>query len=110
MRAACWVLAAALAAGVVAPARAAVTARDFPPRTVRDLIAICSAGKDDPMMTAAVNFCHGYVEGAVEVQEAHMARMRGRRLFCIPSPPPSRNEALSAFTAWANADPSRLDR
>lgn len=50
---------------------AAVTNAQFPPNTVGDLIAICAADKDDPRMTAAVNFCHGFVEGAVIVEEAN---------------------------------------
>ena len=47
---------------------AAVTESQVPPRTVRDLIAICAPEPSDPMMTAAVNFCHGYAEGAVDVE------------------------------------------
>jgi hypothetical protein len=36
-----------------------VRVSQFPPRTVRDLIEICAPAKDDPMMTAAINCCHG---------------------------------------------------
>ena len=46
-------------------ASAAVTESQFPPRTVRDLIEICAPAKEDPMMTAAINYCHGFAEGAV---------------------------------------------
>ena len=38
-------------------AAAAVTQSQFPPRTVRDLIEICAPAKEDPMMTAAINYC-----------------------------------------------------
>jgi hypothetical protein len=51
-------------------AAAAVTESEFPPKTVRDLIAICAPDQSDPLVTAAVNFCHGYAEGAVDVEEA----------------------------------------
>ena len=88
---------------------APVTESEFPPKTVRDLIAICAPEPSDPMMTAAVNFCHGYAEGAVDVEEAHEAQKRARKLFCLPTPPPPRGSELSSFIAWANAQPARLD-
>ena len=88
---------------------AAVTELQFPPNTVRDLIAICSADKDDPRMTAALNFCHGFVEGAVIVEEANKSHKGARKLFCLPSPRPPRGSELINFTAWANEQPARLD-
>jgi Rap1a immunity proteins len=89
-------------------ASAAVTDAQFPPNNVRDLIAICAPDKDDPKMTAAVNFCHGFVEGAVIVQEANEAT-KARKLFCLPSPRPPRGSELTNFIAWANQQPGRLD-
>jgi hypothetical protein len=92
-----------------APTPAAVTESQFPPNTVRDLIAICAADKEDPRMTAAVNFCHGFVEGAVIVEEANEAHKGARKLFCLPSPRPPRGSELTSFIAWANDQPARLD-
>jgi hypothetical protein len=112
MRSKCLFLGAALlAVGVVfaTPALAAVTESQFPPGTVRDLIAICSADKDDPRMTAAINFCHGFVEGAVIVEEANESHKGARKLFCLPTPRPPRASELTNFTAWANEQPARLD-
>ena len=110
MRSSFLVVAGILAVSGVPPARAALTAAQFPPATVRDLIAICSPAQNDPMMTAAVNYCHGYVEGAVIVEEAHERQRRARRLFCLPNPPPPSGKELVEFTAWANAEPSRLNQ
>jgi len=94
----------------ITAARAAVTRDQFPPRTTGDLIALCSTGKDDPLMTAAVNFCQGFAEGAVEVALGYAAVARkDRQPFCLPTPRPSHDEALAQFTAWANADAKRLD-
>jgi len=42
-----------------------VTEAQFPPRTVRDLIEICAPASEDPKMTAAINYCHGFAQGAV---------------------------------------------
>lgn len=103
-------MAVALLAGGSAPARAAVTDSQFPPKTVADLIAICSAGKDDPRMTAAVNYCSGFVEGSVIVEMAHAKQRGARALFCLPNPPPETDAELAAFTKWANQDPKRLQQ
>jgi Rap1a immunity proteins len=113
MRSRCLLLGAALLVGAtVTPltlAPAAVTDAQFPPNTVRDLIAICAPAPDDPRMTASVNFCHGFVEGAVIVEEANEARKGVRKLFCLPSPRPPRGSELENFTIWANQQPGRLD-
>jgi Rap1a immunity proteins len=113
MRLRCQLVAAALSAGATAMpltlASAAVTDAQFPPSNVRDLIAICAPGPDDPRMTAAVNFCHGFVEGAVIVEEANEAHKGARKLFCLPSPPPPRGSELTNFITWANEQPTRLD-
>ena len=98
----------ALATGATI-ASAAVTESEFPPRTVRDLMEICAPAQDDPLMTGAINYCHGFVEGAVTVEEARENHRDVRRLFCLPSPPPPSGSELTKFAAWANAVPSRLD-
>jgi hypothetical protein len=113
MRSRCLLVGVALLAGAtVTPlrlARAAVTDAQFPPNNVRDLIAICAPAPDDPRMTASVNFCHGFVEGAVIVQEANEAHKGALKLFCLPSPRPPRGSELTNFITWANEQPERLD-
>jgi hypothetical protein len=90
-------------------ASAAVTESQFPPRTVRDLIEICAPAKEDPMTTAAINYCHGFAQGAVIVEEAHEGQRDVRKLFCLPSPRPASGSEITKFIAWANTMPSRLD-
>jgi hypothetical protein len=98
----------ATVASTTAPA--AVTRDQFPPRSTRDLIALCGAGQDDPLMTAARNYCQGFAEGAVQVALSYKAVTRSdRQPFCLPDPRPSHDEALAQFVTWANADPKRLD-
>jgi hypothetical protein len=102
----------ALCAGLIAlgpAAAAAVSESQFPPRTVADLIAICAPTENDPLMTAAVNLCHGYAEGAVGVEEAHAAQPGARQLFCLPTPRPPRGSELASFIAWAKERPARLE-
>jgi hypothetical protein len=108
MKLAAGVLGMALTAGATI-ASGAVTQSQFPPRTVRDLITICAPAQDDPMMTAAINYCHGFAQGAVAVEEAHEDHRDARRLFCLPSPQPAEGSEITKFIAWANALPSRLD-
>jgi Rap1a immunity proteins len=90
-------------------ASAAVMTSELPPQTVRDLIAICGPAKDDPMMTAAINYCQGYAQGAVTVEMAHEEQRHARKLFCLPEPRPASGSELASFIAWANQEPSRLD-
>lgn len=61
------------------------------------------------MMTAAINYCQGFAQGAVIVEEAHEVHGDVRKLFCLPSPPPPSGSEMAKFIAWANALPSRLD-
>ena len=84
----------------------AVTTDNFPPKSTADLVALCSADKNDPLGTAALNYCHGFAEGAVSVQIEHEAASRLPRLFCMPKPQPTHDEAVAAFVAWANARPT----
>src|SRR5215472_9644222 len=102
------VIGAALFAAGTTAASAALTEAQFPPGTVADLIAICGPAKDDPLMTAAVNFCHGFAEGAVLVEQAHDSWQGARKLFCLPDPRPPRGSELTSFIAWANEKPARL--
>ena len=92
-------------AGSAAPA---ATQDSFLVRSTGDLVDLCSAAPADPLYTAAVNFCHGFAAGAYRVLQDIDAANRSQRLFCLPSPPPTRNDAIAAFVQWAKADPSRM--
>lgn len=98
----------ATVASTTAPA--AVTRDQFPPRSTRDLITLCSAEQNDPLMTAARNFCQGFADGAIGVALSYEAvTSADRQPFCLPSPKPSYDQALGQFVTWANADQKRLD-
>lgn len=95
----------ALTAGT---SEAAVTEDDFLVRTTGELVNLCSADRRDPLMTAAVNFCHGFGVGVYRVLAEEQAAQHGSKLFCVPNPTPTRNETISAFVQWAKANPSHL--
>lgn len=86
----------------------AETEANFGANTTGDLVELCAAVPDNGMGTAAVNFCEGFAQGAVLVEMQNQAAFRGPKLFCMPNPPPSRNQALSEFVNWARASPDRL--
>jgi Rap1a immunity proteins len=102
-----WIAAATLALLIPNVADAAAEA-NFDAKTTADLVALCSAMPDNGMGTAALNFCQGYIQGAVTVEMLNMAAFRGPKLFCLPSPPPTRSQAISAFVNWAQATPDRM--
>ncbi len=102
-----WTVAAGLVL-LVPSATYAATETNFGAATTADLVELCSATPDNAIGTAAVNFCEGFAQGAVSVQMQNMAAFRGPKLFCMPNPPPSRNEALAEFVTWARASPDRM--
>jgi hypothetical protein len=88
---------------------AAVTEENFHLRTTNDLVALCSADASDPLVAAAVNFCHGFGVGVYQVlREEAAARPQGPQLFCVPNPTPSRNSVVLAFVRWAGANPGEM--
>src|SRR5215813_3011970 len=102
-----WIAVATLAALVSSGADAAIDA-NFDAKTTGDLVALCSATPDNGVGTAALNFCQGYIQGAVTVEMLNIAAFRGPKLFCLPNPPPTRSQAISAFVNWAQTTPDRM--
>jgi Rap1a immunity proteins len=102
-----WIAVATLALLLPSAADAATEA-NFDAKTTGDLVALCSAAPDNGVGTAALNFCEGYIQGAVTVEMLNMAGFRGSKLFCLPNPPPSRLQAISGFVNWARTAPDRM--
>ena len=73
----------------------AATEANFTAGTVRNLEELCTATPDTAIGTAAVNFCKGFVQGAFSVEMRNLVALRGPKLFWMPNPLPTRNEALS---------------
>jgi hypothetical protein len=72
-------------------------------------VELCEATPADTFYTAAVNFCHGFSIGAYRVlAEENMAS--SRHMFCMPDPPPHRNDAIAAFLKWADANPDQKNQ
>ena len=87
---------------MVAPSAAhTATEANFDAKSTGDLVEVCSATPDNGMGTAALNFCAGYMQGAVTVEMLNMAAFRGPKLFCLPNPPPARTQVMGEFVNWA---------
>jgi hypothetical protein len=87
----------------------AVTEKDFEANTARDFINLCTVSPDDPLYHQAINFCHGYFEGAYQYYEAMTSGPKGIKFVCVPDPLPSRNEAIGKFIEWAKSHPQYMD-
>jgi Rap1a immunity proteins len=86
----------------------AVTEVDFEAKTTQHLLNLCTAPPTEPRYREAIHFCHGYLVGAYHYHMAQADGEGGKPLVCLPTPPPSRNEAIHMFIAWAQAHPQYM--
>lgn len=101
---------AALAAASLTGASWATSETEFHVRTTRDLVTLCSTPAGDPLATAAINFCEGFAVGAYQYHQVAEAATQATPLFCLPSPAPSRDQAIAQFVAWSKDHASDLDK
>lgn len=91
--------------GGLGAAQAATNPEQFTVRNTQDIIAVCSTAPDDPLYTAAIHFCHGYLVGAFQYQQALYDGPGLKPVVCPPEPKPTRNQAVARFIEWAKAHP-----
>ena len=92
------------------PSSAAVTEDSFQLRNTGDLVELCSTVQSDPLYTPARNFCEGFAVGVFRVlQEQDLAKRSGR-MFCLPQPSPTRDEAIASFVQWVKMDARRTEQ
>jgi len=87
----------------------AVADADFEVKTTRSLLNLCTVSAEDARYREALHFCHGFLVGAFQYYLASVAGPKARPLVCPPDPPPTRNEAIAAFIAWAQAHPQYMN-
>jgi len=99
-----------LAMALSPPAWSAPTEHTFLVPTTSSLAELCAdKAATDPMMTAAQNFCEGYLVGAYQVLAQVNAGL-GKEAFCIPTPAPTRAQAIAEFLQWVDANPNEGTR
>ena len=101
-----WLFAAGVSIGLWTTVAGAVVTQDgVPPRTTADLVALCTPQSDDPQAGAAIAYCYGFAEGAVDIVMSYSAAgPQSHRPFCLPSPAPKLSQVVGDFVAWANND------
>lgn len=83
----------------------AVSEQQFVVHNTQDIVDICTTPAADPLYTAAVNFCQGYLMGAYHYQEALYMGTGIKPVVCLPDPRPTRNEGIAKYIEWARAHP-----
>jgi hypothetical protein len=83
----------------------ASTEEHFVVRNTQDIIDVCATATTDPIYTAAINFCQGYLVGAYHYQEALYNGPGLKPVVCLPDPKPTRNEGIAKYLEWAKAHP-----
>ena len=105
----CSGLALALAAAVApSAARAEFEKEDFHVRSAQDLVDLCAVKNSDPLYSAAIHFCEGFVTGAWQYHQAQASGPKGTRFVCAPEPPPTRDEAVAMFVTWSGTHADRM--
>lgn len=90
-------------------ASAATDVPDFIVDSTDDIVDLCTTAPDDPLYTAAIHFCHGFMVGAYAYYDAQASGPEGVRLVCFPDPAPSRNAAIDMYVEWAKAHPEHMN-
>ena len=71
-------------------------------RTAGELAELCAANPKDPLGDAKINYCHGFAQGAIQVE---LRRTEGKKAFCFPNPTPTRTATMTEFVNWVRALP-----
>jgi hypothetical protein len=83
----------------------AVTSEDFLVADTQDVVDICSTPESDPLYTAAMGFCQGYVLGAYQYHLALFGHGKSHPMVCFTEPKPTRTQAIERFIAWVKGHP-----
>lgn len=68
-----------------------------------DLADICGVEPKDGAADAKINFCHGFAQGAIDVQRKYAG---DKKTYCMPTPAPTRTETMNQFVAWVKGLPA----
>ena len=95
--------------GILLPGSAgAVDKRDFEVRNAGQLVGLCGAKPSERDGVAAINFCHGFTQAAVDMKLTQERESKQPRSICFPNPAPKREATLDEFVTWGRAQPTRL--
>jgi len=97
----------ALAAVVASTQTLAATPQDHHVTTTAELMELCSVSPGDPLYEAAMGFCFGYLDAALDY---HAALTAGPRFDPIACPPQtvSREEVVVVLVEWSKGNAQHL--
>lgn len=93
-------LLAAVSTGLWSTLAQATDAANFTLKTTQDLYVVCSTPNSDPLRSVAINFCEGFLLGALSYHDAIVDREHLKRLICYPQDV-TRDQGIQAFVDWA---------
>lgn len=97
----------ALAAVVASTQTLAVTPENYDVMTTGDLIELCSVSADDPLYDAAMGFCLGYIDAALDYHAALTAGQKYAPIAC-PDSTVTREEVVAVFMEWSKGNAQHL--
>lgn len=97
-----------LAAGVASAVAFAAPPEGKHVGTTKELIELCSVSTDDPTYPAAMGFCLGYIDAALDY---HAALTHGKKFVPIvcPDVEVTREEVVTVLLEWSKANPQGVD-
>jgi hypothetical protein len=81
---------------------------DFLLKSGQDLVEVCTVAPEDPLYSAAIHFCHGYMTGLGDYHRELRDDPSVDQIICPTGPTPSRNDVIDGYVAWAESNPQHL--
>jgi hypothetical protein len=75
--------------------------QDFQVNTVDELATLCGVVPTDELYVDAIQFCYGYITGAVQFHNAMVRAGTIKRPIVCPPPDATRAEFAQYFSTWA---------
>ena len=98
----------ALAAFLAATQTLATTPKDYHVTTMGELIELCSVSVGDPLFEAAMGFCFGYIDAALDYHVALTAGPTFDPIAC-PHQDITREEVVVVVVEWSRGNPQQMD-
>lgn len=96
---------AALLAAAPAGAQTPLSEADFRSGTAGDMADLCGAAPSDPLYSAAIGWCHGFVLAVGQYHQAIAGRRAaGHPLFCLPDPSPTFDQVRAGFVSFVRGN------
>jgi len=93
----------AIAAMLAASQVAALNPQGFEVENTGHLVELCSVTADDPLYNAAMGFCLGYVDAAIDYHQAMTAGDKYDPVAC-PETEVSREQLVVVFLDWSKGN------